>query len=307
MPDLSPEQIDQLARSIALHSAGETGGTGHLPDFNVSDQEGLVTKIKEMLSDPKTEYMVNTSNQPGRSGTVIFFNEESKSILVFNPNNLADPLYDEAGQIISGAKGPDNLAGTFYREPKLNADGVPFEMKKGKEKLLTPETELSRFNKQVRSLKNGIASAISSDTGKEMTAEDIETHKINENDDWAKRISGHDTEIVEGRPKAQQRIDNGEYDFTKKPPKPTAAELTAGEAKPGADGVPDGKTSANIDPPPKANLADDAADALKKAEAAADIADGVKDVSKLAKAGRLGANITGVGVVIGAASLALMD
>ena len=41
MPDgLTPDQIENLAQSIAHHAAGDTYGTGHLDDFGGQYERG---------------------------------------------------------------------------------------------------------------------------------------------------------------------------------------------------------------------------------------------------------------------------
>lgn len=257
MDGLTPEQIDILAQSIYSHISGATGGTGHLNDFGPDKLtlDDLTSRIRDMLNDPDTRFMVNTSNDPGRGGAVTFFNEKTQSVLVFNPNNLQDPHIDEAGKLVSAADGPDNFAGTFYRQPKINADGVPVSFSG---RPLNDNQAAKEFRGEFKRLRNKLADA--TDIPRAEAAERIKAPTLAESSEWAERISAYDESIREGLEKGVRRIQAGEWTH-----------------------VVNGK-------------------GLTKA---ADIADNVREISRLARVGRLGANITGVGVAIGAGSLLL--
>lgn len=105
MTDLSPQQLENLIQSISFHAEEH----GHLDDFNVNNRPELASKIREMLNDDNTKFINNTSNCPEKGGSIVFFNESSKSFLVINPKMLEN----------------GDFAGTFYRQPKLNAEGQP--------------------------------------------------------------------------------------------------------------------------------------------------------------------------------------
>ena len=215
--DLTPEQIRALAESIAFHASGGTGGTGHLTDFNVNTREELVTRITDMLSDKNTEFFVNNSQRPDRGGTVVFYNTESQSFLVFNPNQL-DNAIEVDGRIVPGGTtksnpvlgvdvGPDNLAGTFYRQPKLDGNGDP---------ILRPgQTAEVAFGTQVENLRIGVAKDMNAfpppGTDKTYDPSDVTTQKISESDDWARRIAAEDERIRSGLPLAMDRVQSGRY------------------------------------------------------------------------------------------------
>ncbi len=224
MPDLTPEEIKALAESIAFHATGGTGGTGHLAEFGAgTQQQDLVEKITEMLNDDSTKFIVNNSNDPDRAGSIVFYNEKKQSVLIFNPNQLNDPIIEPDGRVRPAGNGgnpkvqvgPDNLAGTFYRMPKLNEDGVPVNSA-GKPIDLEANPDLPRemFERQVENLKKGVADNLNDhppEPGRQYTADDVNSRGISESTEWADRIDNHTTKINEGLPKAVDRVQSGQY------------------------------------------------------------------------------------------------
>lgn len=240
--DLTPEQIRALAESIAFHASGGTGGTGHLADFNVNTREELVTRITDMLNDKNTEFFVNNSQRPDRTGTVVLFNDKTQSFLVFNPNQLDDAI-DVNGRILpaGGSQnavygtdiGPDNLAGTFYRQPKLDGEGQPKIPTKprafldrnghpimgddGKPAQLMPTPELV-YQEQIGKLRAGVIEDLNDfppEQGKTYSLDDtsrhVPTNTVAENDDWARLIAAEDERIRTGLPLAMDRVQTGRY------------------------------------------------------------------------------------------------
>ncbi len=250
---LTESQIEKLAQSVSYHSAGETYGTGHLRDFGAdTTRTDIIDNIKQMLNDPNTRFFQNTNDDPKAGGTVFFFNQDSKSILIFNPNQLNDPKFDQAGKVLNDA---DNFAGTFLKSFATNEDGMPISRNTGR---LLSEGQANR------AFKGDVNNFLKQTAGIEGVPKDqIPVKTIGESDDWAKQISQYDDAISEGLEKGVARIEAGDF----------------------KNAAPD----------------------LKKGGAALDLADGAKEISDLAKAGRLGVNITGAGFVIGAASLLLME
>ncbi len=240
--DLTPEQIRALAESIAFHASGGTGGTGHLADFNVNTREELVTRITDMLNDKNTEFFVNNSQRPDRAGTVVLFNDKTQSFLVFNPNQLNDaipvgdrilPAGGPQGSIYGKDIGPDNLAGTFYRQPKLDGEGQPKIPTKprafldrnghpimgddGKPAQLMPTPELV-YEDQIGKLRAGVIEDLNDfppEQGKTYSLDDtskhVPTNTVAENDDWARRIAAEDERIRTGLPLAMDRVQTGRY------------------------------------------------------------------------------------------------
>lgn len=209
MDELTPQQIEALAQSIARHAAGDTYGTGHLNDFpNVNSQADLVDRIKDMINDPETKFLVNASEGKPNSGSVYLYNETTRSVLVFNPNQLQDPQFDSAGRVVSNANGvkADNFAGTFYSTSIEDADGNLFSKKSGRP--LTEAKADKAFRDQIKSHQNSIAD----DMG--LPRADVRARapqKIGENSDWADRIRQYDTEISDGLRRGVERIEAGEY------------------------------------------------------------------------------------------------
>lgn len=209
MDDLTPQQIEALAQSIARHAAGETYGTGHLTDFpDVKSQADLVGRIKDMINDPETKFLVNASEGKPNSGSVYLYNEKTRSVLVFNPNQLQDPQFDSAGRVINNANGvkADNFAGTFYSTTREDKEGTLFSKKSNR-----PVTEAKAdraFRDQIKSHQNSIAD----DMG--LPRADVRAQapqKISENSDWADRIRQYDSEISDGLRRGVERIEAGEY------------------------------------------------------------------------------------------------
>lgn len=168
MTELSKEQLENLIQSISFHAKEH----GHLADFNAGNREELASKMRDMLQDEDTKFIINTSNCPEKGGAIIFFNESSKSFLVFNPNML------EKG----------DFAGTFYRAPKLNAGGQPTNTDGSK--VLTESQENKRFKEQLKNVKNQIVRE-----GGAVDRKSIQEHKINENDIWKKAIKDNESLI----------------------------------------------------------------------------------------------------------------
>lgn len=187
MPDLdsghylTDELIETLAQSISYHSAKK-----HLSDFNVSTREELVDKIKAMLKDPETEFMIRKAVPPQTHDSVFFINKENYSFLAFNPNQI---------------EGGDNFAGTFMREPKLNADGVPA---KSNGNPLNNNNIQKRFN----GTRNGQISQVARSRG--IDKSEVRIQKIDESDEWAKIINKYENDIKEGLEKGVKKLQEPE-------------------------------------------------------------------------------------------------
>lgn len=208
MTGISPELLDKLTDSIYQHITGQTGGTGHINDFGSEKltRESLKERITSLLSDEKTQYIVNTSTNPDRGGSIVFFNEEQKTFLIFNPNQLDNPRFYESGHMISGAKGPDNFAGTFFREPKLNSENIPVSSNSGRP--LKEKEVRDNFKEAVKSQKNQIAKQLAAE-GHNVTGKDIEPKSVKDpNADWADRIKAHETKIGKSLETGKARLAN---------------------------------------------------------------------------------------------------
>lgn len=190
MVGLTPEQIDVLARSIALHASGLTGASGHLGEFaGVTSTDDIARSIKQMLSDPDTKFLVNASEGKPNSGSVYLFNEKSQSFLVFNPSQLRD----------SG----DNLAGTFYREPAQRADGQAYSKQSGRD--YTPTQASGKFQAEIVRHQNAIADDMGIDRRVfRASAQSVPTG-ITASAEWSERIANHVPEINGGYHKAVNR------------------------------------------------------------------------------------------------------
>lgn len=192
MEGLSPQQLDDLARSIALHSFEKHGGEfgGH-----ITSVDDMAEAIKTMLTDPDTKFFINTTDTPDTSGSICFFNEKTQTFAVFNPNQLRDPIAP------GKPNDPDNLAGTFYRDPPLDANGDTISKNSGR--TLNESQAEKRFNGNIKTLKNQIAREQGIDR------EQIPVKKISENPEWANRIGLHEQGIRDGILKFEQRQIDG--------------------------------------------------------------------------------------------------
>lgn len=196
MAGLTPEQIDVLARSIALHASGAMGGTGHLGDFpDTKSTDDMSRRIKEMLADPDTQFLVNNSTGKPNSGTVYLFNEKTKSILIFNPNQLNAP----------NVAGADNLAGTFYREPGQKPDGQQYSRRPPDYRGMTDAQANNSFKDQVKKFKNEIADDLGVDRATYRNSPEATPRPIGQNDEWSRRIANEMPRIQSGYATAVNR------------------------------------------------------------------------------------------------------
>ncbi|GJL84560.1 MAG: hypothetical protein DHS20C02_03350 [Micavibrio sp.] len=188
MANLTPDQIEALAESISHHAEAK-----HLDEFNVGSRQEMVGLIKDMLSDPDTEFIINTSNDPNYKDSVSFCNSKTQSILVFNPQQLEDPKpnADPKSKMVR-----DNFAGTFYKAHTLNDQGEPISKRNGRA-LNTRDTK-DAFKDGVRALKGKLV-----ETG--VPKEDIKPQRIGDSQEWAKPINDNDKKIRDGLEKGIAR------------------------------------------------------------------------------------------------------
>lgn len=204
MTGLPDDVLNILAESIYLHMSGATGATGHLSDFGggTFTLDDVRERIKQITSDPNTKYIINESNGP-RAGSIIFMNETTKTVLIFNPNQIGAPIVDHAGNLTRDLQ--DGLAGTMYRVPNLDASGQAVS-KSGRP--YTDGDVRKAWKDEWKRLANGIVADFAQG-GENITREQVQVHNINPehpDPEWAARIGQKKNEMVGGLARARADI-----------------------------------------------------------------------------------------------------